>query len=141
MKKINKKAKFDYELLDTYEAGVSLTGSEVKAVKNGNIDLKGAHAKFVDGELYLINANISGIEGISEARRSRKLLLHKEEITSILTKIKAKKLTIVPVSVYTTRGLVKVKIAVARPKKKFEKRKKIKDRDIKRDIERELKNR
>jgi SsrA-binding protein len=137
MKKINRKVRFDYEILETLEAGVALSGEEVKAVKAGNIDLKGSHAKEVDGEIYLINANIPS----SQPTRTRKLLLHKKQIISLLTKIKGKKLTLVPVSVYTTRGLVKVEIALAKPKRKFEKRKKIKERDIKRDIERELKDR
>lgn len=141
MKKINRKARYDYEILETFEAGVALTGLEVKAVKAGNIDLKGAHVKEVDGEIYLINANISGSGEDYKPTRTRKLLLHKDQIISILSKIKGKKLTLVPVSVYTTRGLVKVEIALAKPKRKFEKRKKIKERDIKRDIERELKDR
>lgn len=141
MKKINKKARYDYEILETIEAGIELTGSEVKAVKAGNVDLKGAHAKIIDGQVYLINANISGTNQAHEPTRTRRLLLHKDQIVSLESKIKGKKLTLVPVSVYTTRGLVKVEIGLAKPKRKFEKRKKIKDRDIKRDIERELKDR
>lgn len=139
MKKVNKKARFDYKILETVEAGIALTGKEVKSIKKGDIDLKGAHVKEMDGEVYLINANISGKGDNYDPRRSRKLLLHKSQIVSILSKTKGKKLTLVPVSVYTTRGLVKVEIALAKPKRKFEKKKKLKDRDIKRDIERELK--
>jgi SsrA-binding protein len=141
MKKINRKARFDYNLLETLEAGIALSGQEVKAVKEGNVDLQGAHAKIIDGEVYLINVNISGTGEGYEPTRTRKLLLHKNQIVSIASKIKGKKLTLVPVSVYTTRGLVKIELALAKPKRKFEKRKKIKDRDIKRDVERELKDR
>lgn len=141
MKRVNKKAKYDYKILEAIEAGISLTGQEVKAVKRGEVELEGAHVKEIDGEIYLINANIQGGGHEYEPRRTRKLLLHKDQIVSMLSKVKGKKLTLVPLSVYTTRGLVKVEIALAKPKKKFEKRKKIKERDIKRDIERELKNR
>lgn len=140
MKKLNRRAKFDYLILETFEAGIVLEGGEVKAVKSGKVDINGAHIRILEGEAYLINANIP-VEGKKNhsPTRTRKLLLHKDELISISTKIKAKKLTLVPVSVYTKGRLVKVKIALAKAKRKFEKRQKIKKRDIERDIERELK--
>lgn len=139
MKKLNKNAKRNYKILEEYEAGIVLSGQEVKSVKKGNVDLSRAHAKVINNEIYLINANIPMPEEGSKATRSRKLLLHKDEIISLMTKIKARKLTLVPVSMYNKGPLIKVKLGLAKPKRKFEKRKAIKAKDIKRDIERELK--
>lgn len=139
MKAINKRAKFDYKLLDRYEAGITLLGGEVKAVRKGSIDLSHAYAKLIDGEIFLINTNIP-VEGKKnyDSTRTRKLLLHKDEIVSIKTKIKQKRLTIVPTKVYTKGRLVKVEIALAKAKRKFEKKEQIKRKDIEREIEREL---
>lgn len=140
MKIINRRAKFDYELVETYEAGISLTGAEAKSVKMGHVDISQAHAKEISGEFFLINANISG-ENVKKPTRLRKLLLHKKEIVSLTTKAKAKRLTFVPLSIYTTRGLVKVKLALAKPKKSFSKKETIKKRDIEREVQRELRGR
>jgi SsrA-binding protein len=140
MRKENRRAKFDYHILETLEAGVVLEGGEVKAIKSGKVDINAAHIRILEGEAYLINANIPvGGKKNHSPTRTRKLLLHKDELISVSAKIKAKKLTLVPVSVYTKGRLVKVKIALAKAKRKFEKRQKIKKRDIERDIERELK--
>ncbi len=137
MKIYNKRAGFDYEIIEKFEAGIVLTGGEAKAVRTGHLNLTSSFAKIVGNEIYLINANIPIAGALHyDSTRSRKLLLHKQEITNILTKIKAKNLTLVPVSMYTTHNLVKVEIALAKSKKKFEKRETIK----KRDIERELKS-
>ena len=139
MKTINKKAGRNYKLLEKFEAGVVLTGAEVKAVKRGKVDLSRSFGKIIDGEIFLVNANIA-LDDIKDqsATRSRKLLLHKKEITSILTKIKAKKLTLVPTKMYTKKRLIKVEVALAKAKRRHEKREAIKSADIKRDIEREL---
>jgi SsrA-binding protein len=142
MKKINRKAKFNYKLLDSFEAGIVLNGAEVKAIRNGQVDISNSYAKIVNNEAYLINANIpvSGKKDYSPTR-TRKLLLHKDEIISIKTDIKAKKLTLVPTKVYTKHNLVKVELALAKPKRQFQKKESIKKRDIERDLERELKER
>ena len=135
MKIFNKKAKFNYVLLDKYEAGVSLTGAEVKAFRNGSVDLNQSYGKTIDGEVYLINANFA-ID--ADQTRSRKLLLHKDEIVSINIKIKAKKLTLVPTKMYTKGRKIKVEVALAKSKKRFEKKEQLMRRDIERDAEREL---
>lgn len=140
MRVINKQAKFNYKLFDKYEAGISLLGAEVKVVRKGNVDLSRSFAKIIGGEAYLINANIpvAGKKNYDSAR-TRKLLLHKDEIVSIKTKIKAKKLTLVPTMLYTKGRLVKAEIALAKTKRKFEKKEAIKKKDIEREIEQELK--
>lgn len=141
MKIVNKKAKFNYKLFDRYEAGIELLGGEVKATKLGKVDLSNSFAKVVNGEIFLINASIP-IQGKKDYRptRTRKLLLRKDEIVSIKTKIKARKLTLVPTKVYTKGRLVKLEIALAKTKRKFEKKEEIKRKDIEREIAQELKN-
>lgn len=141
MRKVNKRAKYDYKILEKFEAGVVLSGAEVKAVKNGNVDLSASYAKIINDEAYLINVNIP-VPGKKDydSQRTRKLLLHKNEIISIKTKIEGKRLTLVPVSMYTKGRLVKVEIALAKPKRKFEKKEQKKKKDIERQIERELKD-
>jgi SsrA-binding protein len=140
MRKINRRAKYDYQILEKFEAGIVLSGAEVKAIKQGNIDLNLSYAKIIGQEVFLINANIpvTGKIGYSPTR-TRKLLLKKNEIISLQTKIKAKKLTLIPYSVYTKGRLIKLKLALAKPKRKFEKKETIKRKDIEREIERELK--
>jgi SsrA-binding protein len=139
MKIINKKAKFNYKLLEKFEGGISLLGAEVKSIKSGKVDLSASYGKIIGNEAYLINANIP-LEGIDNYNpsRSRKLLLHKNEIFSINAKVKAKKLTLVPTKVYTRGPLVKIEIALAKSKKKFQKKELLKKKDIERELEREL---
>jgi len=136
---LNKKAKFNYQLLDKYETGIALVGAEVKAVRFGSVDLSQSYAKIIDNEMYLINANIP-VEGKKDysPTRTRKLLLHKDQIISIKSKMKAKKLTLVPTKVYTKGRLIKAEVALAKAKRKFEKKEAIKRKDIEREIEREL---
>ncbi|MFA5133875.1 MAG: SsrA-binding protein SmpB [Patescibacteria group bacterium] len=141
----NKKAYFDYEILDKYEAGIILLGHEVKAVKAGNISLKGAFITFHNGEAYLTGAHIGKYKqagGIKDydPERSRKLLLKTKEIRYISAKKDEKGLTIVPTRVYTKHSKIKVEIAVGKGKKHYEKKEKIKARDIERDIKRTLKS-
>ena len=137
----NKKARFNYKLLETFEAGISLTGAEVKAIKAGKVNLTGSYVKAVGKEIYLINTNIFEQNSRNyNPTRTRKLLLHRNEIDTIMGKIKAKKLTLIPILIYTIRGLVKVKIALTKPKRKHQKKELLKKSDIKREIERELKN-
>jgi len=138
----NKRASFDYELRDKFEAGINLLGPEVKAVKLGHADIAGAHARISGSEAYLIGAAIfpyeyARPEGYDE-RRTRKLLLHKSEILNIKHKIEGSGLTIVPVSLYTKGNLIKVEIALAKGKKKYEKKEAKKRKDLKRELDREL---
>ncbi|OGM10786.1 SsrA-binding protein [Candidatus Woesebacteria bacterium RBG_16_34_12] len=142
MKIVNRRAKFNYKLLEKYEAGIILSGAEVKALKKGSADISQTYAKIVEGEVWLINANIPVVGKKNyNPTRTRKLLLHKKEIISILSKIKAKKLTIVATKVYNRKRLIKVELALAKTKKQFEKKAVLRKRDIEREIEQELKNR
>ena len=136
MRIINKKAKFNYKLFETYEVGIVLKGSEAKALRINGADLNNSYAKIVSGEVYLINANIS-IPGKIDYNptRSRKLLLHKNQIVSITSKIKQKQLTLVPTKIYSKGNLVKAEIALAKTKRKFEKKDSIKKKDIERELQ------
>ncbi|MAG60099.1 SsrA-binding protein [Candidatus Woesebacteria bacterium] len=145
MRILNRRARHDYQILESFEAGVALTGAEVKSIKEGRADLGGSFAQIRDGEAWLLGANIPLYKGSSGAAdydplRIRKLLVHRKEIVSLETKIKQKKLTLVPISLYTKGRLVKVKVALGRGKKKYEKRDAKRQKDIQREIERELKN-
>lgn len=141
----NKRGTFDYELQDKFEAGLVLSGSEVKSVKNGHISLKGSFVTMHDNELYLTNANISPYP-FSKAslaydpNRSRKLLVRKSEIKSLIGKLQVKGLTLVPLRVYTKKRLIKLEFALARGKKAYDKRKDIAQKESKRNIDRTLKN-
>lgn len=142
MKITNRKARYDYTILDRLEAGISLVGSEVKSLRMGLGKLDGAFVKILNGEPYLINAEIpiykfSRSEGY-DSKRTRKLLLHKRELTSLASKLASQKLTLVPLSWYTRGARVKLEIGLARGKKEYEKREKIRREDIKRDLEREF---
>jgi SsrA-binding protein len=140
MKIFNKRVRFDYQILEKIEAGISLNGGEAKAVRTGHLNLTNSFAKIISGEVYLVNANvpINGKKDYSPTR-SRKLLLHKGQIIDLELKSKAKRLTLVPVAVYTKGRLIKVELALAKSKKKFEKKQTIKKKDLERELERELK--
>lgn len=143
MKIFNRRARYEYELTgDRYEAGISLSGGEAKAVRTGHGDLSQAHARIMNGELYLINANIpvTGAQNYNSTRL-RKLLMHKSEIVSISTKTAGLRLTLVPTLMYTKGRLVKVQLALGKPKRKFEKRQALKKKDIEREIAKELRGR
>ena len=137
MKIINKKAKFDYDIVKNLEAGIVLSGAEVKAIRNKNVDFHGSYVRPLEGEMYLVNMHI-GAEGLEQTRRLRKLLLSKKQIRELSMEMKAKKLTLIPVSLYTNRRLIKLELALARGKRKHEKRESIKQKDIARDLELEL---
>ncbi len=140
----NRKARFNYEILDTYEAGIELLGHEVKALRNGLGSLEGAHVTVRGNEVFLIGAHIAPYQPLNTAKdydplRNRKLLLNKKEIEE-LTGFEAKKgLTIVPLSVYNKSSRIKVAIATVRGKKKFDKRETIKKREADKEIRRSLK--
>lgn len=141
MKITNRKAFFDYIILDRFEAGVNLTGAEVKAARDGQIDLAGSFVRIQGSEAYLINAKIlpykyARPETYDESR-TRKLLLHKKEIVALKGRIDGGNLTIVPLSMYTTRNLIKLELALGKSKKKFDKRQSIKKRDLQRTIEKD----
>jgi SsrA-binding protein len=141
MRIFNKRARFEYELTsEKVEAGVSLLGAEAKALREGRGDLTQSFAKVLNGEIYLVNANIPA-QGIQNyvANRSRKLLLHKKEILSLLTKSKQQKLQFVPIALYNKGRLIKLELCLGKPKRKFEKKEAIKRRDINREIEIEVK--
>lgn len=142
MKITNKRAFYDYEILERFEAGINLSGSEVKAVRLGHADLSGSFVKIIGTEAYLVNAKIypykyARPEGYDE-KRTRKLLLHKKEIISLKGKIEGSSLTIVPVSLYTTHHLIKAELALGKGKKKHEKKEALKKKDLDRELEEEL---
>jgi SsrA-binding protein len=144
---VNKKANFDYQLLSSHEAGLMLTGPEVKSVKASHVSLKGAFVTKLErkGRLtfYLSNANISPYPYADntdyEPTRSRQLLLHRQELLKLAHQTQESGLTLVPTKIYTKGNLVKLEFAVARGKKQHDKREAIKKRDISRQIRRELK--
>ncbi len=141
----NKQAYFDYEILDSFEAGLVLTGPEVKSAKCKKIDLKGSYVTVKDGSLWLVGAHIApylpakGVQKDYHPKQERKLLLHKKEINYLRGQLTRPGLTIVPLKVYTKSGLIKVEIGLVRGKKKYEKKEKIKKRDIDREVSRTLK--
>lgn len=142
----NRKARFDYEIQDTLEAGIELLGFEVKALKNKKASLEGAYVIVRGGEAFLMNMLVSPYQENNtpseyEARRMRRLLLTKDEIRKISEIDEGKNLTIVPISVYTKNNLIKVSIAIVRGKKKFDKRESIKKRETDREMEREMRDR
>lgn len=138
---VNKRAKFDYEFLDKYEAGLELQGTEVKSLRQGNASITEAYCGFNDGELFLINAHIAefkfgNINNHIPLRR-RKLLLHKKELNKLIYKMKDKGLTIVPIRIFQNdRGYIKIDIALAKGKKSFDKREDLKKKDTEREIAR-----
>ncbi len=142
MKVLNKKAHFDYDILEVVEAGIVLSGAEAKSARLGQVDLNNAHVRVAAGNAEVVNMHIYSYKFDSteqfEPDRSRKLLLNKKEILAIENKIKQGRLTVVPTAMYTKGPLVKLEIGLARGKKMYEKREAIKKRDLDRDVEREL---
>ena len=140
MKVINKKARFDYEIVERIEAGVILTGAEAKAVRAKKVDFQAAYVRPIAHEIFVINLHI-GAEGDGDPRRSRKLLLNKNEILAIELKLKAQKLTAVPLSLYTKGRRINCELGLVRGKREHEKRAQLKIRDIDREIDKELSSR
>ena len=142
----NRKARFDYEILEKYEAGIELLGPEVKSVRNGRMSLEGAFVIIRGGEAFLINSNIppyqvKNAEKDYDPLKNRKLLLTKKEIAELAASEKNKSLTIIPMTVYNKGRKIKVGIALVKGKKKFDKRESLKKRDTDREIRREYKGR
>ncbi len=126
----NKKARFDYEISDTFEAGIVLTGLEIKSIRVGKMNLTGSHVKIIGGELFWLGGIIQVAEG--DQQRSRKLLMHKSEINKLMGKSEERGQSIVPISLYIKRGKAKLNIGLGRGRKKHDKREMIKKRDFER---------
>lgn len=129
---INKKASFDYEILERYEAGLMLTGLEAKTIYEGKGSLTGSYVKELSGELFLVNSSLS------PEKRSLNLLMHKKQIISLAQRINHNKLTLIPLSLYNNGRLIKLEVGLCIPKKEHNKRSTLKSRDVTRDIQREL---
>ena len=145
MEVINRKANYDYEIIDTYEAGVVLTGTEIKSIRLGRITLKDSYAIIKNNEIFLLNVHISSYEQGNrfnhDELRTRKLLLHKKEIVKLKEKIDKEGFTIIPLKLYFVKGKVKILLGLAKGKKNYEKREPIKKKDIERQIATDLKER
>jgi SsrA-binding protein len=137
----NRRSSYDYELLETYEAGLVLFGFEVKAIKTGHVSLTGSFVTTKNGELFLTGALIPPYQAANtpveyDQTRSRKLLLKRTEISSLIGKLKAKGLTLIPIRLYTKKNKIKLEFAVAKGKRKSDKREAIKKRDAEREMQR-----
>lgn len=138
----NRQAYYLYAVLDTFEAGIQLEGWEVKSIRQSRISLRDSYVKVIGGEAFLVNAYVAPYaksqNQVMDPRRTRKLLLKKRTILSLKGKVREKRLTIVPLKVYTSRSLLKVKVALVRGKRGFEKKRIEQERDVKLRLEREL---
>jgi SsrA-binding protein len=140
----NRKAMHDYTIEDAYEAGVVLTGTEIKSVRAGRVNLRDGYVQIKDGEAWLLNVHISpydfGNRENHEPKRERKLLLHRQEIRRLQSKVNERGWTIVPLRVYLKEGRAKVEIALARGKRLYDKRDAVAERDMDRDLQRAVKD-
>ncbi len=139
----NKRARFDYQILETLEAGIVLEGHEVKSIKTGHVSLKGAFVVLKNEEAYLLNASIPPYQPKNtpksyDPERSRKLLLNRKEIAHLIGKTKEKGLTLLPIKLYNKKGKIKLEIGIGKGKRKVDKREILKKRDMKREVERVL---
>jgi len=139
----NKKARFDYEILETFEAGIVLKGTEVKSLRQKKVSIQESYARIKNGEVFLIGMNISiyeqGNRFNHEPVRERKLLLHKQEIKKLTGKLNEKGYTLVPLKIYFKNGKAKLELGLGRGKAKYDKRKTIQKRDAERDLQRDMK--
>ncbi|OGE26606.1 SsrA-binding protein [Candidatus Daviesbacteria bacterium RIFCSPHIGHO2_01_FULL_41_45] len=142
MKITNRKAFHDYHILEFLEVGIELTGAEVKSVRLGRVELGQSFARIINGEIFLINVNIPVYLGVDPKTyaptRSRKLLLHRSQIDSLIGKTSSQGITLVPVSLYDKNNLIKLQLGLGKSKKVFDKRKVIKERDHLRRVQQEL---
>ena len=138
----NRKAKFEYELFDIYEAGIELRGTEIKSIRAGQVSLSEAYVRTNGRQAWLVGAHIAPYDQAStfnhDPERDRRLLLHKREIKSLWDGVRLKGMTIIPTMVYLRNGLAKVEIALAKGKRQYDKRQDIKKRDMAREVEREM---
>jgi SsrA-binding protein len=136
----NRKARHDYDILDTWECGVVLTGSEVKSLRAGQVQLKDSYGEIRGGEIWLENLHIAPYqfarEGGHDPERPRKLLLHRREIDTLIGKVNEQGLTLVPLAVYFSHGIAKVELALARGRRKYDKRQAIRAREEQREMDR-----
>ena len=141
----NRKAKFEYELFDTYEAGIELRGTEIKSIRSGQVSLSEAYVRTNGRQAWLVSAHIAPYDQASvfnhDPERDRRLLLHKREIKNLWDGVRLKGMTIIPTRLYLRDGLAKVEIALAKGKRQYDKRQAIKKRDMARDVDRALDNR
>ena len=141
----NKKARFNYHIEETFEAGIALTGGEIKSIRQGKVSLEESYISVYQGELYLLQAHIAPYQFDTTVRydpdRKRKLLMHKYEIDRLRGKVEAKGYTLVPTKMYFKRGYAKVEVALAKGKAAPDKRQTIKEREAKREAERAMKDR
>lgn len=140
----NRKARYLYEIVETYEAGIELLGTEVKSIRNGRANLRDGYGLIRNGEAWLLNVHISPHQSTTQTfnhdpRRTRKLLLHRQELRKLTGKVEQKGLTLVPLKLYLQRGWIKVTLALAKGKKLHDKRETLKKRQTQRDVERVLK--
>jgi SsrA-binding protein len=139
----NRKALHDFTIEDTYEAGVALTGTEIKSVRAGRVNLKDGYVQIRNGEAWLLNVHISpydfGNRENHEPRRERRLLLHRQEIRKLQSKVAERGWTVVPLRIYLKAGLAKIEIGLARGKRLYDKRDAVAERDMDRDLQRSLK--
>jgi len=140
---VNRQASYEFFLQDRQEAGIALMGTEIKSIRLGNCNLKGSYVEIKDGEAFIVDMHISeykqGNQFNHEAKRPRKLLLHKQEIKKLAEKVKIKGFTIVPTKIYFSKGKVKVEIALAKGKELHDKRQSIKEKEQKREVDRAMK--
>lgn len=140
----NRKAKYDYEILETYEAGIALTGTEIKSIRAGKANLKDSYAIIKNNEIFLLNMHISHYKEGNifnhDETRTRKLLMHKKEIFKLRDSIEREGNTIVPIKLYFKRNYAKILIGLAKGKKNYDKRESIKERDTLREIKKDFKN-
>ena len=145
MEILNRKARYDYVIEDTYEAGIVLTGTEIKSVRQGKVNIKDSYAIIRNDEIYLLNTHISiyeeGNRFNHEEDRTRKLLLHKREILKLKNKREIESYTLIPLRFYFVKGRCKVEIGVCKGKKNYDKKESIKERDIQRELEKDFKYR
>ncbi len=141
----NRKARFEYELLETYEAGIELKGTEIKSIRAGQVSLGEAYVRTNGRQAWLVGAHIAPYDQASvfnhDPERERRLLLHKREIKALWDAVRLKGMTIIPTMLYLRDGLAKVEIAVAKGKRQYDKRQAIKKRDMARDVDRAMDNR
>ena len=141
----NKKARHDFNIEETYEAGIQLTGPEVKSIRGGRANLKESYARVRDGEVFLVGAHVSPYENATHREqlptRDRKLLLHKKEIARLVGKSQEEGKTLIPLRLYARNGNIKLEIAVASRKKQYDKRREITRKTAEREIERAMKER
>lgn len=140
----NKRARFEYEILDTFEAGLVLAGTEVKSIRLKKVSIQESYARVRNNELFLVGMNISlyemGNRFNHEPLRERKLLLHRHQIKRLIGKLQEKGFTLIPLQMYFKNGKVKVLLGLGKGKAKYDKRKDIQKRDLDRDMQREIKN-